>query len=48
MISKGENQELELTFTSEELDEVLLSMKPDFAPGSDGLLVLFFKKFWEF
>jgi hypothetical protein len=46
MISEGENRELELTFTSEELDEVLLSMKPDSAPGPDGLPVLFFKKFW--
>jgi hypothetical protein len=46
MISEGENRELELTFTSEELDEVLLRMKPDSAPGPDGLPVLFFKKFW--
>jgi hypothetical protein len=36
---------LELTFTVEELDEVLLSMKPDSAPSPDGLSVLFFKRF---
>jgi hypothetical protein len=45
-ISEGENLALELTFTPEELDEVLLSMKPDSAPGPDGLPVLFFKRFW--
>jgi hypothetical protein len=42
-ISEGENRELELTFTSAELDEVLASMKLDSAPGSDGFPVLFFK-----
>jgi mannosylglycoprotein endo-beta-mannosidase len=46
MISEGENRELELTFTPEELDEVLLSMKPNSASGPDGLPVLFFKFFW--
>jgi hypothetical protein len=45
-ISKEENMELELTFTPEELEAVLLSMKPDSTPGPDGLPVLFFKKFW--
>jgi hypothetical protein len=30
----------------EELDEVLLSMKRDSAPGPDGLPVLFFKRLW--
>jgi hypothetical protein len=43
---EGENRELELTFTPEELDEVLASMKPDSAPGPDGLPVVFFKRFW--
>jgi hypothetical protein len=38
---------LELSFTGEELDEVLDSMKVDSAPGSDGLPVAFFKRFWE-
>jgi hypothetical protein len=45
-ISEGENRELELTFTSAKLDEVLASMKPDSAPGPDGFPVLFFKHFW--
>jgi hypothetical protein len=45
-ILEGENRELELTFTSAELDEVLASMKPDSAPGPDGFPVLFFKRFW--
>jgi hypothetical protein len=46
-ISEGDNAELELTFTAEELDSVLASMKPDSAPGPDGLSVAFFKNFWE-
>jgi hypothetical protein len=46
MISDVENLALELTFTQEELDEVLLSMKLDSAPGPDGLPVPFFKRFW--
>jgi hypothetical protein len=45
-VSPAENLALELTFTQEELDEVLLSMKMDTAPGSDGLPVSFFKRFW--
>jgi hypothetical protein len=45
-ISEAENAELELTFTSDELDEVLASMKVDSAPGPDGLPVAFFKRFW--
>jgi hypothetical protein len=44
-ISEAENRDLELTFTPEELDAVLAYMKPDSAPGPDGLPVLFFKKF---
>ena len=35
-----------LTFTGEEMDLVLKSMKVDTAPGPDGLPVIFFKKFW--
>ncbi|KAK1686874.1 hypothetical protein QYE76_047722 [Lolium multiflorum] len=46
-ISDEENRGLELTFTPDELDEVLAGMKPDSAPGPDGLPVLFFKKFWD-
>jgi hypothetical protein len=40
-----ENQDLELTFTAKELDEVLRSMKHDSAPSPDGLPFLFFKTF---
>jgi hypothetical protein len=46
-LSNIDNRALELTFTAKELNEDLLSMKPDFAPGPDGLRVLFFKRFWE-
>jgi hypothetical protein len=35
----------DITFTPEELDEVLHSMKQDSAPGPDGFPVMFFKKF---
>jgi hypothetical protein len=45
-ISDEENGLLELTFTPNELDEVLHSMKVDSAPGPDGLPVIFFKRFW--
>jgi mannosylglycoprotein endo-beta-mannosidase len=45
-ISAGENLALELTFTPDELDEVLSSMKQDTAPGPDGLPVAFFKHLW--
>jgi hypothetical protein len=46
-VSDKENDALRLTFTAEELDKVLESMKPDSAPGSDGLPVTFFKRFWR-
>ena len=36
-----------LTFTGEEMDEVLKSMKVDTALGPDGLPVVFFKTFWS-
>jgi hypothetical protein len=42
-----ENEDLALTFTSLELDQILAEMKPDSAPGPDGLPVAFFKRFWE-
>jgi hypothetical protein len=44
-ISEDENRALKLTFTSEELYEVLMSMKPDSALELNGLPVMFFKKF---
>jgi hypothetical protein len=46
-VSEEENRELEITFTAEELDEVLASMKPNSALGPDGLPVAFFKNFWQ-
>jgi hypothetical protein len=46
-LSNIDNRALELTFTAKELDEDLLSMKPDSAPDPDVLRVLFFKRFWE-
>jgi hypothetical protein len=46
-VSDEENRNLELTFTTEDLDEVLFSMKVDSAPGPDGLPVVFFQRFWE-
>jgi hypothetical protein len=38
-----ENMQLELTFKPKELDEVLLNMNLDLAPGPNGLHVLFFE-----
>jgi hypothetical protein len=35
--------QLELTFKPKELDEVLLNMNLDLAPGPNGLHVLFFE-----
>jgi hypothetical protein len=46
-VSGEEDNAQDLTFTPEDLDEVLAGMKPDSAPGSEGLPVVFFKKFWE-
>jgi hypothetical protein len=46
-VNDEENAALELTFTPEELDQVLADMKPDSAPGPDGFPVAFFKRFWE-
>jgi mannosylglycoprotein endo-beta-mannosidase len=36
-----------LTFSGEEMDTVLASMKTDTAPGPDGFPVFFFKEFWQ-
>jgi hypothetical protein len=44
-ISGEENSVLERTFTAEELEEILLSMKVDSASGRDGLPVAFYKNF---
>jgi hypothetical protein len=46
-VSPKENLSLEVNFTMEELDEVLLSMKPNSVLGPNKLPVLFFKCSWE-
>jgi mannosylglycoprotein endo-beta-mannosidase len=45
-LSAEENEALSITFSPEELDAVLESMKLDSAPGPDGFPVTFFKRFW--
>jgi mannosylglycoprotein endo-beta-mannosidase len=45
-VSQEENEVFALTFTLEELEEVLQGTKTATAPGPDGLPVAFFKKFW--
>jgi hypothetical protein len=45
-VSGEENSVLERTFMAEELEDVLLSMKVDSAPGPDCLPVAFYKKLW--
>jgi mannosylglycoprotein endo-beta-mannosidase len=45
-VSEEENEGLMLSFTGEELDKVLASMRVETAPGPDGWPVIFFKKFW--
>jgi hypothetical protein len=36
-----------LSFTEEELDKVLASMRVEATPGPDGWPVILFKKFWS-
>lgn len=38
---------LEAPLTNSEITKALFQMKPDKTPGSDGLPVLFFQKFWH-
>jgi hypothetical protein len=45
-VSREENEGLERAFSAEDLEEVLLSMRGDTAPGPDGLPVAFYKRFW--
>jgi hypothetical protein len=44
-VSQVENEALALTFTMEELEEVLQNTKTATAPGPDGFPVAFYKKF---
>jgi hypothetical protein len=46
-VSNTENLEMALSFTAQELDEVLALNKTDTAPGPDGFLVIFFKLCWS-
>jgi hypothetical protein len=45
-VSSAENEAFALTFSPQELDEVLAQTKLDTAPGQDGFPVAFFKAFW--
>jgi hypothetical protein len=45
-VSQEENIELALTFSELELENIVMDMKTNTAPGPDGLLVIFFKSFW--
>ncbi|KAE8776575.1 hypothetical protein D1007_50757 [Hordeum vulgare] len=46
-VSDEENAELTLPFSLEEVGQAVASMKACSAPGPDGLLVVFFQRFWE-
>ena len=46
-VSNSENAELTLPFSLEEVTRAIMEMKANSAPGPDGLLVIFFQKFWE-
>jgi hypothetical protein len=45
-VSREDNDALTLSFTMEELEEVIKNTKTATAPGLDGLPVAFFKNFW--
>jgi hypothetical protein len=45
-VSEAENQDLLRTFSEQELESLVMEIKSDTAPGSDGFPVSFFKKFW--
>jgi hypothetical protein len=47
IVSTEDNDELALSFTREELEEVLKGTKTATAPGPDGFPVAFFKKNWD-
>jgi hypothetical protein len=45
-VSQEENDNLMRTYSEKELEEIVMDMKSDSAPGPDGFPVFFFKKFW--
>jgi hypothetical protein len=45
-VSQEENNNLALTFSEVELENIVNDMKTNTAPGPDGLPVIFFKSFW--
>lgn len=45
-VSTEQNEVLEKPFTSEEVKAAVFSMKPDKAPGPDGMNPMFFQHFW--
>jgi mannosylglycoprotein endo-beta-mannosidase len=45
-VSPEENNNLALTFSEAELENIINDMKTNTAPGPDGLPVIFFKSFW--
>jgi hypothetical protein len=45
-VSAEENEELALTFSEQELEEIVKDMKSDTAPGPDSFPVHFFKRCW--
>ncbi|KAK1617796.1 hypothetical protein QYE76_023313 [Lolium multiflorum] len=45
-VSQAEKDRLALTFSEEELENIVKDMKTNTAPGPDGLPVIFFKTFW--
>jgi hypothetical protein len=47
LVSAEDSDALALSFTREELDEVLTGTKTATAPGPDGFPVAFFKKNWD-
>jgi mannosylglycoprotein endo-beta-mannosidase len=45
-VNQAENLNLALTFSENELSEIVKEMKSDMAPGPDGFPVAFFQKCW--
>jgi hypothetical protein len=45
-VSQEENDNLMRTFSEKELEDIVMDMKSDSAPGPNGFPVFFFKKLW--